>query len=149
MNWLTLNDQERLCCYANEICKKSDLPDLFTTTEADSYFTSVAVRRGNTIPDIMRYEPVTIRGLRDKLNQLWEHSDLPEKKLIIDIVAVAALKNEPFPIDHDRRLNEWKLAVEGFEVNHCLRTEDSNWGANTREKTSDDDPLASVLVYEF
>jgi hypothetical protein len=155
MQWIDLCDQARLCRYADEICRDCHVSDLFRQSETESFFTNTAGRRGKGIPDSMRYEPHTIRGLREKLNLLWENSDLPQKDLLMKIVAAAVLKNDPLPLDYDRRLHEWNLAVGRHSAQPvALPAVDTSPASRPAGSAADapadgEDPLTSVLVYEF
>jgi hypothetical protein len=154
MNWFELGDQERLCRFADEVCRAGHISDMFATNLAESFFTDIADRHGGGIPDLMRFEPHTIRGLREKFNMLWENSDLPQKDLLIKIVAAAALKNEYEPLDYEHRLYEWKLAVEHDNTQPVEQAVSIQTATNSQEstacpKTDGEDPLISVLVYEF
>jgi hypothetical protein len=154
MSWLELGDVERLCRYANEICRDSQTSDLFRISEEESHFTDILKRRCNDTPDLMRYEPHTIRGLRDKLNLLWKNSALPQKDVLINIVAAATLKNEPDPLDYERRLYEWNLAIEHDNALPVMHTKNIQTAAYSQEsiaarEAAKEDPLTSVLIYEF
>ena len=152
MDWITLSDQERLCRYADEICGLDDHPALAFPARggANTYFVDAKERHGGHIPDLMRYEPASIRGVQEKLRSLWKETSLPEPEMLIKICCAATLKNEPYPLDYDRRLSEWKLTVEehgGPTIPGQTIERRSDDTTSSRDDT--EDPFASVLVYEF
>lgn len=140
MNWIELDDSTRIQSYA--VAHTCDQPMITPfPRNIKSYYHDCSSTK-NGIAEIQNYQPYGFSDVRDTLERLWHDRPLEAKKLLIDIVSVAILKHEPFPV-----LNEKTPTPPDSSDNYMNK--ETQLEQKVLRGDVDKAKIVSSLIYEF